>query len=384
MRSLYVHIPFCLRRCLYCDFYLEPLGTGPLAGRFDEVDRHDQSPFLDALEAELRRLPAGFAPGTLYIGGGTPTELSTRDFQRLFDLIHRHIDVSGVTEWTCEANPGTLKPDRMAVMRAAGVNRVSVGVQSFVPRNLEFLTRIHTSTEAVDALRDLRAAGFDNLNLDLIFGVPGSTLDDIRADLEQVAALRPDHVSWYCLDFVHGTALTDLRDRGMLAEIDDELAVAQYDLIRRSMPGLGFEHYEIFNYARPGKQSAHNRHYWFAGEYYGLGPSAHSHVDGRRFHNVKSLTGYIRRLLAGGDAVEETELLAPEAKAREIFMTAIRHLPGVENAWFRQATGFDLFELGGETLAGLIADGWFTREGDRLRMCEKTFLVANRILADLI
>lgn len=382
-RSLYIHIPFCLRRCLYCDFYLEPLGKGPLAGRFDEVDRHDQSPFLDALEREFALLPPGFAPCSVYIGGGTPTELSPRDFQRLMDLVGR-LDLSACAEFTCEANPGTLRPDRIAAMRAAGVTRVSLGAQSFVPRNLEFLTRIHSAAEAERAVLDLREAGFANLNLDLIFGVPGSTLDDMRIDLDAIARLRPDHVSWYCLDFVHGTPLTDLRDRGMVAEIDDDTAVAQYDLIRAALPSLGFDHYEIFNHARPGRQSAHNRHYWFAGEYFGLGPSAHSHVDGERYHNVKSLRDYQRRLAAGDSPVAERERLEPDAKAREILMTSIRHVPGVDNAWFTAATGFDLFALGGEPLRESIADGWILREGDRLRLAEKSYLVANRVLSDLI
>jgi oxygen-independent coproporphyrinogen-3 oxidase len=384
MRSLYVHIPFCLRRCLYCDFYLEPLGTGPLAGRFDEVDQHDQSPFLDALEAEFNRLPPAFAPGTVYVGGGTPTELSARDFDRLLSLFAHRLDLGRVREWTCEANPGTLLPHRLAALRRAGVDRLSLGVQSFVPRNLEFLTRIHTADEAAEAVHAARAAGFGNLNLDLIFGVPGSAEADIDRDLEQVARLAPEHVSWYGLDFVHGTPLTDLRDRGLLRELDDEIAIAQYERLRRGLAELGYEHYELFNFARPGRRSRHNQHYWFAGEYYGLGPSAHSHLDGERFSNVRSLTRYVAALRAGRSAEAEREKLDPEAKARELLMTTLRHVPGVDTAWFEAQSGFSVEALGGETLARLEEEGWLVREPGCLRLHERSYLVANRVLSELI
>ena len=222
MAGLYIHIPFCVRKCRYCDFYSVP------------VRRRDglRSRFLQALDIELQKLPKDFLPQTIFIGGGTPTSLDAPELAGLFESVKKRVDVSKVTEWSCEANPGTLDWEKAKLLRDAGVNRVSLGVQSFDPQNLAFLGRIHSSTEAKDAYQLLRDAGFENINVDLMYGIPGSSREILERDLALIANLDPEHVACYCLMFEEGTELTRLRDAGSVAEIEDEEELEQYRLIR--------------------------------------------------------------------------------------------------------------------------------------------------------
>ncbi|HEY8241781.1 MAG TPA: radical SAM family heme chaperone HemW, partial [Kiritimatiellia bacterium] len=334
--GLYVHIPFCVRKCLYCDFYSLPTGHGALAKRLN-TDAHDASIFLDALERELRQLPPDFEPRTIFVGGGTPTELSTRDFSRLLALIRDSVDLARVAEWSCESNPGTLTREKAEMLREAGVNRVSLGVQSFDPKALEFLGRIHSSDEAVAGYRLLRDTGFDNINLDLIYGIPGVSRATLERDLQTLVDLAPDHAACYCLIFEDGTPLADLRRKGFVKEVDDDEELEQYSLVRARLAAAGYHQYEISNFARPGRESRHNLLYWGPGEYIGCGPSAHSHWAGARFGNVRNLDQYCAKLLGGENAHAFEERLDPEKKAREALVMGLRRIDGVVRADFKAA-----------------------------------------------
>jgi oxygen-independent coproporphyrinogen-3 oxidase len=380
MYGLYLHIPFCVRKCLYCDFYSLPTGTGPLPGRAAP----DQARFLDALEAELARLPAGFAPATLFIGGGTPTELSDADFDRLLDMIPRHADLRGVVEWTCEANPGTLTRAKLDRMKEAGVNRVSLGVQSFDAVNLEFLNRIHTAGEAEAGFHLLREAGFDNINLDFIFAIPGSRLSTHLADAHRAIALGPEHLSFYSLIFEEGTPLLELKRRGFVSEVDDEEQRAQQEALRDALTAAGYCHYEISNYARPVRACRHNLLYWGAGEYIGCGPSAHSHWRGRRYGNVRDLHRYVEALLNGRSACDFEEHLDPEAKARETLVMSLRRLDGLSRSRFRSDTGFDVADLCGDQLERFRQLGLLEMSGDCLRLTEEGVFVSNALFAEMV
>ena len=384
MPGLYIHIPFCVKKCLYCDFYSIPASGDAISRRLARPEPAAQPEFLDALEAEFRSLPDSFQPRTVFIGGGTPTELSDPDFRRLLDIVYAHVDLSAVEEWTCEANPGTLTEAKAELIEASAINRVSLGVQSFNPATLEFLGRIHTGPEAVEGYGLLRTAGIANINLDLIFAVPGSTVDTLRSDLEQIIELNPEHTSCYCLMFEPGTPLTALRDKGYVSEVAGDDAREQYDLVRRRYVDAGYRQYEISNFARPGFECRHNLLYWGGGEYIGCGPAAHSHWDGRRYGNVQNLRVYCDALLDGEVPRDVDECLAPDAKAREVLVMGLRRTEGVLRSEFMQQTGFDYLDLCRTPIDHLGALGLLREADGRLRLTEQGLFVSDAVLSELV
>lgn len=383
MTGFYVHIPFCVRKCVYCDFYSLPTATGPLSARLTEPEP-DQPDFLAALRRELEQLPDTFAPDTVFIGGGTPTELAPGDLDTLFRLLHDHVNLSRVVEWTCESNPGTLTGAKIETLLKHGVNRVSLGVQSFDPKNLEFLGRIHSSDEAREGVRLLRSLGVRNLNLDLIYGIPGAPVGSLDRDLESLVALEPDHAACYCLIFEDGTPLADMRNKGYVKEVDDETERREYEIVRARLRDAGFTHYEISNFARPGRECRHNLLYWSGAEYIGVGPSAHSHWSGTRSGNVRDLDAYCRRLLAGQGVRAFEERLDPDAKARETLVMALRRIDGITRAEFRAITGRDLDALCGGTLRWMSREGLVDDDGTRIRLTPGGLFVSDAIFAELV
>jgi oxygen-independent coproporphyrinogen-3 oxidase len=376
MSGLYIHVPFCVRKCGYCDFYsLAQPGdrAAPEAGLF-----------LAALDIELGRLPRRFRPETVFLGGGTPTELASGDLARLLDLVRRRVDLSRVVEWTCESNPGTLTREKALLLREAGVNRVSLGIQSFEPRNLSFLGRIHTAEDAEAGVRLLRECGHRNLNLDVIFGIPGGSMETVARDIERAVALEPDHIACYGLIFEEGTPLSTMRERGLVRPVEDDEEARQYEWIRAALARAGYRQYEISNYARPGRECRHNLLYWSAGEYIGLGPSAHSHWEGARWANERDLGRWARALLSGRDPRAFEERLEPEARAREALVMGLRRRDGWAREEFEAATGFDWRALCGEAIERLSALGLLEEEGGRLRLAEKALFVSDAVLAELV
>lgn len=384
MHGLYIHIPFCVRKCLYCDFYSLPTAAGPIAQRVNVEDQPDQPAFLAALETELSGLPEGFRPDTVFIGGGTPTELSRGDLRALVALLQRYVDLSRVSEWTCESNPGTLTEAKIELLQEAGVNRFSMGVQSFDPATLEFLGRIHSGDEARDGFRMLRNMGVQQINLDLMYGVPGTPIDVVQRDLEALLELSPEHAACYCLIFEDGTPLTDLRNRGFVKEVDDDTELEQYNLVRSLLASAGYHHYEISNFAKMGYESRHNMLYWSGAEYIGVGPSAHSHWAGERFGNVRDLNAYIKRMASARGPRSFSERLEPEPKARETLVMSLRRIEGISREEFRGVTGFDYDALCGDALALLEREGLIARTGDRLRLTASGLFVSDAIFAELV
>lgn len=379
MPGLYIHIPYCVRKCRYCAFYSVATGGGQRAAADPGTDR-----FLDCLEVELRGLPAGFRPETVFLGGGTPTALPDAAFARLLETIARCVDLSGVTEYTCEANPGTVNRAKAGLLHPAGVNRISLGVQSFDPGTLRFLGRIHTGEEAVVACRLVRDAGIANLNIDLIFAVPGSPGERLRRDLEAAAALAPEHLSCYCLMFEPDTPLARMRDRGRVREVSDDEAAAQYARIREFCRDHGYRHYEISNFARPGRECRHNLLYWGAGEYLGCGPAAHSHWNGERFGNVADLDAYCRAIATGQSPCASRERLDPASRAREALVMGLRRVDGVRRQAFRTQTGHDYYALAGPEIARLVGIGMLIDHADTLRLSPAAYFVSDAVLAELV
>jgi oxygen-independent coproporphyrinogen III oxidase len=382
--ALYLHVPFCVRRCLYCDFYIVPLGSGPPATRLREFRQLQHHAFLEALDHELSALPPDFQPRTVYLGGGTPTELPLSDLNRLFESLHRRVDFSRVTEFSCEANPGTLDAAMAELLVSHGVNRVSLGVQSFDDATLEMLGRIHNADQARQAVRDLRTAGLQNLSVDLLFGLPRTVPEITEINLRALADLHPEHVSWYSLEFEQGTAFTQMRDQGFLPEPTEEKTAAEYQRLREGLSALGYQQYELFSFTRPGFACAHNQTYWLGGEFHGCGPSAHRHVGGVRSANVRDLALYIRNWKQDEPCAEEAEELEPEAKARERLMTALRMTSGVKAGAFAAASGFSIPALLGPALSVWEKAGWVSWDGTTLALCPSAYLISDSLFREFV
>jgi oxygen-independent coproporphyrinogen III oxidase len=323
VRHFYVHIPFCARICPYCAFYKERANPAE-AGRFCEA-------ILTELSAASRE--RSLCPETIFFGGGTPTALTTSQLERLLQGFHERLDLSALREWTFEANPGSVSERKAELLKRFGVNRISLGVQSFDESLLELLGREHSSAQAEATFHLLRAAGFTNLSIDLMFGLPGQTLAQWEATLERALALRPDHISTYCLTYEEDTEFLQRYERGEFSS-DPEIDAEFYTLADESLGRAGFEHYEVSNYAaRPGFQSIHNRAYWAGLDYLGFGPSAVSTIGFRRWKNLPDYRAYAARILRGESVTMEEEILTPEMKRTEAIALSLRTNEGAHAEW---------------------------------------------------
>ncbi|MGD9782415.1 MAG: radical SAM family heme chaperone HemW [Kiritimatiellia bacterium] len=360
--GLYVHVPFCARKCAYCAFFSRRAEPALVAA------------WLKGVGLELNARPEGFAPQSVFFGGGTPTVLAESDLARLLDLIRSQTNLSRVAEWTCEANPGTLTPGKAALLRAAGVDRLSIGAQSFDDATLKRLGRIHSAAETREAVAMARAAGFENVGLDVIYGVPGVSVESFRADVEAAMALDPEHVSCYCLEIEDGTPLAREAQAGALKTSAEEQR-EQFDWARRRLAEGGWAHYEISNFAKPGRECRQNMLYWSGGEYLGIGPAAHSHWRGARWGNSAELPEWKR-------AFEEK--LEPEAKARETLVMGLRRIQGWGRDEFRAATGFDYDALRGGEIARGVAEGLLVADAHRIRLAEDALFVSDSVFSELV
>ncbi len=360
--GLYIHVPFCARKCAYCAFFSRMAEPGATEA------------WLGGVARELAELPTDFVPETVFIGGGTPTELTESALARLLELIHARVRLSAVTEWTCEANPGTLTAAKAARLRGAGVNRLSIGAQSFDDATLRRLGRIHDAAAIPAAVELARAAGFENLSLDLIYGVPDTSSATFRASLAEAMALGPEHISCYCLEVEPDTPFARWAAAERV-EIDEEEQREQFYAARRELSAAGWNHYEISNFARPGRECRHNLLYWSGGEYMGVGPAAHSHWRGRRWGNTAELPEWRR---------EFTEELEPEAKARETLVMGLRRIRGWGRGEFRERTGYDYEALRGAEIARAAEAGGRVVTPERVRLADGAVFVSNSVLAELV
>lgn len=369
--GIYVHIPFCVAKCHYCDFVSQPLAPGAL------------EPYLIALEREIDTAPeAGRLVGSVFFGGGTPSLLSGGQLARLLRSVRRAFDIEPDAEITMEANPGTLTAANAADFRALGVNRVSLGVQSFDDTLLARLGRRHSAGEAVSAFKLLRAAGFDNLGLDLIHSLPGQPPALWQRDLALALALAPEHLSLYALGIEAGTPLAaDLR-AGVLAPPTEEQELAMLTLAIDLTAAAGYERYEVSNFARPGRRCRHNFSCWSFGEYRGFGAGAHSFLrapDPVRLANTPGIDEYRRRILAGEEAVVLREEPTARQLAGEAAMLALRTADGIDEGSFARAHGAAPAALFPEAAALGAERGWIERSGGRLRLTERGVLFSNEI-----
>ncbi len=385
--GLYVHIPFCTAKCGYCDFnsyarqeHLVPSYTRTLVR-----------------EAQLwRSATRGRAVETIFFGGGTPSLMPLDEMRALIDGLRAAFEIAPGTEVTLEANPGSLDEPYLRGLRDLGVNRLSIGVQSFHDDELRALDRLHSAEQARGAFAAARAAGFDNLNVDLIFGLPEQPIERWQQTLEQAIALAPEHLSCYALTVEEGTPLARDVARGRTPAPDADAQADHYEWTQQRLADAGYEHYEISNWARPGRRCRHNLIYWEAREYLGLGAGAHSHLDGVRFANAKLPQQY-QSLVdescqasegGGGDTpmrqVVSGETLTPELATADALILGLRLIEGIDLARFETRFGADPLDLYGGRLREPLEAGLLERENDRLRLTERGRLLANEVFLRLM
>jgi oxygen-independent coproporphyrinogen-3 oxidase len=373
--ALYIHIPYCVRKCRYCDFVSF------------SYSREDADAYLRALFGEIERwgelLKASeIAVGTVYIGGGTPTCLDGAGLARLIEKIHRCFHVRAGAEITVEVNPGTIDYEKLVELRIAGVNRLSLGVQSFNDGLLRCLGRIHTGEEAKRAIDLVEAAGFGNFNVDLIFGIPGQTEELWLYDLEQVKALEPTHISAYDLIVEEGTLLFDLIESHTLELPGEELSLRFYECAMDELVASGYVHYEISNFAKPGCECLHNKVYWTNGEYLGLGLAAYSSASGRRWHNYLSLSRYVQT--CNNDLpIEEIEVLDVPTQMWETVFMGLRMLrQGVSFSDFQARFGIRLDEVYEDVICRLEHMGLIRLLQDRMLLSKQGLCVGNQVFSE--
>jgi oxygen-independent coproporphyrinogen-3 oxidase len=322
---LYVHIPFCARICPYCAFYKE------------RADSSQTQRFCDALlgEVEERNASLLVKPETIFIGGGTPTALTTEQLAHLLGGFRDRLDLGALREWTVEANPGSVSLRKAELLRSLGVNRISLGVQSWDDELLKLLDREHNAAQAEASFQVLRDGGFTNLNIDLMFGLPGQTLAQWEDTLKKTIALEPEHISTYCLTYEEGTEFFARQVRGEFRE-DADSDARFLESAMRVLEEAGFEHYEISNYAREGYASLHNRGYWAGEDYLGIGPSAFSTIGLERYQNISDYRRYSDLVLAGRSAISSTEALTAAIKRGERIALSLRTVGGIPSAELNQ------------------------------------------------
>lgn len=368
-RAAYVHVPFCVHRCGYCDFTV-------VADRDDLITR-----YLTALETELARLGGPHECDTLFIGGGTPTYLEPDDLRRLLKSVAATFPLATGGEWSVEANPFGLTDERLSVLKEAGANRVSLGVQAFDADVLKTLERDHSPELAVDAVKRSRAT-IPNTSLDLIFAVPGQSIDTWSRTLEQAVDLSVPHVSCYGLTIEKGTSFWTRRSKGTLAESPDETQREMYALAMSALPGAGLEQYELSNYARPGFESHHNANYWAGGEFYGVGPGAASLVGGVRRTNHRSTTTWIKRLEQDQSPVMDEEPFDAHVRGDELIMTALRRREGLSFAEFERATTLSLSDFAPNAIDHCVDAGWLEATAERIMLTHEGRFVADTVIAE--
>lgn len=377
--GLYVHVPFCSAICNYCNFN---------RGLYDEALK---ARYVDALAAEISRGESrGASADTIFFGGGTPSLLDPADVARIVGALRDRFAVDSDSEVTLETNPETVDRAKLERFRSAGVNRLSFGVQSFQDAELQRLGRIHSAERARQAVAEARAAGFDNVSLDLMMWLPGQSVDAWLANVDALIAAEPDHASLYLLELYPNAPLKEEMARGGWSLAPDDDAAEMYLRAMDRLETAGLVQYEISNVARPGYRSRHNMKYWTDGEWLGFGCGAHSTRSlpaaavaeaGARWKNVAATEEYIRRLTNGESAIVEQRVLTPEERLEEALFTGLRLNEGIDAAALGRRYGVDVFSRYADALAPFIDAGWLVRDGGRMRLTRDGMLMANEVMA---
>ena len=374
-RAVYIHVPFCLHHCGYCDFAL-------VANRDHLIPQYLQA--LDnELQAQRRIVGEVVDVDTIFVGGGTPTHLSPATLRTLFRLIQQHFRPTTNAEISVEANPDGLDTERLDVLQENGVNRLSLGVQSFDDAVLKTLERTHTGAQAIETVQRCQR-WIDNVSLDLIFGVPGQTAASWRQTLDVATSLPVRHISTYGLTFEKDTPFFRREQHGQLKKTPDELERQMYLDAISQLTDAGLRHYEVSNFAQPDYECRHNMVYWNADEYFAFGPGAASYLNGVRRTNVRSVVRWLKAWHQHESAVEDCEDLSNEEKAREAIMLALRMRQGLHIPVFEQRFGLSFAELAGVAFQQHRDDGFLTHEADYISLTTEGLLIADTIISDFL
>jgi oxygen-independent coproporphyrinogen-3 oxidase len=376
--SLYVHIPYCLVKCPYCDFNVYAAKQWP------------EEQYVDALCAEFRYYVTqppwqDQRIETIYFGGGTPSLFAPTSIERFLKYVADHCSIAPQAEITLEADPASVSYEKLAGYRAVGVNRLSFGVQSFQPVALKTLGRLHTAEDAYNSLAWVREVGFRNVSLDLIFAVPGQTLASLADDVAQALTYAPTHFSTYCLTYEERTPFFSLRAKGKLQPVSEDEEVEMYALVQAQCKRAGYEHYEISSFARPEFRSRHNANYWNGISYLGLGAGAHSYANepdwGKRWRNERNPRRYMEKELTYGEATSVAETLTRAQALGEFMFLQLRQLEGFAVSTFATRFGVDLLATFPQ-VETLIADGLLTEEAGRIKLSERGLFLADSVFAE--
>ncbi len=360
VEHLYIHIPFCLKICPYCSFYKET------------ANAKKAKPFVDALLREARERSRQLRPKTIFFGGGTPSALSVNQLAFLLQGLRETLDCSEVGEWSFEMNPATVTKEKAKILREYGVNRISIGVQSWNPRELKVLGRVHTVEQAEKSIAVLREAGFDNINVDLIYSVPGQTKESWKESLSKSLGFRPEHISAYCLTYEEDTEFF----RRMLGgewTPDEVLDADLFVMTREALAAAGYRGYEISNFSLAGRECVHNLAYWEGKDFIGLGPGAFSTVGERRWRNAENTQSYIEKSQDGEALTDFEEAVGGKIRKNERVAFGLRMDIGVERGWVNT-----------ETAERLLAAGLIVDKGERYSLSERGLLVADSIAEEVM
>ena len=363
--SAYVHIPFCTQICYYCDFSKVFIKNQP-------VDSYLEHLLEEFRSYDIQKLR------TLYIGGGTPTALSAPQLEVLLDGLTKNLDLSVLEELTIEANPGDLDADKIAVLKNSAVNRVSLGVQTFDDKMLKKIGRSHLEKDIYENIDRLKLAGFDNISIDLIYALPGQTMEQVKENVAKAIGLDIPHMSLYSLILENHTVFMNRMRRGKLPLPKEELEAEMFEYIIVELERVGFEHYEISNFSKPGFESRHNLMYWDNAEYYGIGAGASGYVNGVRYKNHGPIRHYLSAVEEGNARITEEHLSQKEKMEEEMFL-GLRKKSGVSMARFEEKFGRSFDGLYGEIVRDLVQQGLMQIEGDRVRMTKRGLFLGDTV-----
>ena len=368
--GLYIHIPFCRTKCLYCDFC-----------SFVSKNDDEREAYVCALIDEIKASATKeYLVDTIYFGGGTPSLLSGEQIGRILSCIRENFVICEDVEITLECNPMTHLNDGkeyFSSLKSIGVNRLSLGIQSAIDEELKLIGRQHSFIQAKQTFFDARESGFDNISVDLMFGIPSQTIESLNFSIESLVSLGAEHISIYSLQLEEGTPLHRMRDRYSL--VDDDTVADMYELVVTRMKNAGYYHYEISNFAKEGRESRHNSKYWRLDEYLGLGLAAHSDFQGKRIENTKDMKKYLL-----GECIENELAISEAEREFEFIMLGLRTSRGISKAEFFENFGIDFDEKYGEKILKLEKTGYFLQNGDNITLSERGFEVSNAILSEIL
>jgi oxygen-independent coproporphyrinogen-3 oxidase len=379
--SFYLHIPFCSTKCTYCAF-----------NTYVHLD-HLIEPFVNALLREVEIVGRGQPVGTIFFGGGTPSLLTPKQFERILDAIRQNCDLLPNAEISLEANPSDLNREYLTALRTVGFNRLSIGMQTANANELVLFNRRHDNDAVARAVSAARGAGFDNVNLDLIYGFPHQTLESWETSLRQMLFLKPEHISLYALGLEDGTPMKAWVANGRLPAPDDDLAADMYELASNLLAQPGYEQYEISNWAKPGRLCRHNLQYWLNLAYVGLGPGAHGYASGVRYSVILSPQRYIQAMqeepkrydFPYTPATEQGEVVSREGEIAETLIMGLRLTQqGIERSTFALRFGVDLLDIHGGTIQRFADYGLLAVDDERVRLTQQGRLLSNVIFRELV